>query len=307
MTDELDDSLHHEDVAKHEENGDDRDNHSFMTVDWEDDHPQAKAAAAAIGDTKTLLDKPLDIIMTATRKNGDKHNSSVYEKVKYHDDIGKLVLTDVKITFHPYDGGAPTRGSFVARNHEIYDGSHSWRWTMIQKHQVSPNTSTKTKLRLVSKDSKSVVFTFYNREQMHLIRKDVSRHLKQARIAEQDIKKEGTSENIRTGINHPTGPLGEAHEATALLGGHNARADQARMDEGDTARTNFHIALALGVVALIFIGMKVIASGASARFLSWTDCSLFSRALSLAPTDDALQGARVHGSTLEYLRNNLRG
>jgi TFIIH p62 subunit, N-terminal domain len=308
MTEELDGSLHHEDIANDEENGDGRDNLSFMTVDYADDHARAKAAAAAIGNVESLLDSSLEFTMASN--SGGMPKSSVYEKVKYHDDIGKLVLTDAKITFHPYDGGAPIRGSFVARNHEIFDGSHSWKWKNIMKHKITPASSSKAKLKLVSMDKKSVVFIFYNREQLELIRKDVSAHLKQAHSAQEVIMEEDASERVSSGNNQPKLPLEGAHEATALLGNPDAAmAEHGSVDRGNTRRINFHLLAAVGVVVLILIGIKVFSSassGAVARFWAWTTGSI-NRALSLAPTDEALQSARGHTATLAYFRNNLRG
>jgi len=231
---------------------------SFMTVDHNQDdseytsepHERVKEAKKVIGDTENLLDAttpltpasslgelsskknvdPASKGTTASKSNSNTHTS--YEKVKYHDDVGKLVLTDEKIIFKPYDGGAPTRGSYVARTHE--DGhdhvqnSHSWRWKAIQKHQISPTTSDKTLLKLVSASSskKAVIFFMRNRDELNRIRKDVSRRLRYTKkeleeraITTTPIKNGETNGITPTPYNTPAVPTATEtnNEATPLL------------------------------------------------------------------------------------------
>lgn len=167
-----------------------------------------------------------------------KANSSVYQKVKYHDEVGKLVLTADKIIFKPYDGGAPTRGSMVALTHDSDDedqaqsSSHSWRWKMIEKHQISPTTSPKTLLKLVSVGSgkKAVTFAICNRDELERIRKDISRRLRYAQKEDATVAANENGNTAETNGGHAATPsvdipaptkeevaLETPNESTALL------------------------------------------------------------------------------------------
>ncbi|CAB9531303.1 expressed unknown protein [Seminavis robusta] len=299
---------------------DNGDHDSFTTIDeYEVEHPeQVKAAFAAIGDPSHLLDAPLET-SNSTVSDSSKSNASVYEKVKYHDEIGKIVLTDAKITFHPYDGGAPTRGSFIVRNHAEFTGSHSWRWKMIKKHKISPTTSSKTMLKLISaeSDKKAVVFTFYNREQLELIRKDVTKHLRQAHHRtpktegkEEEIaatsNKKATNGTVESNAREQPAVVQEAAatEATALLGTKSAATtEQATSTESASPELDKSKLVIGAVVAVIVI--IVLGSGLRPSSASILPDPIFHRALvdqqssgsdgNLVPAADALQ----------YLRGNL--
>ncbi|CAB9513526.1 expressed unknown protein [Seminavis robusta] len=107
-------------------------------------------------------------------------HTTIYTNVRFRDKPGKLRLTSEKIAFKPDEG---TDGR--------YD---SWKWSAIQKHQVTAKRTKKAQLKLISMEdtSKSVVFTLENHQQLENIRHDVTHRLRKARSNQGPCKRRST-------------------------------------------------------------------------------------------------------------------
>ena len=181
-TTSMDDSLHEVPSKDETEVMDDDvfDSESFATYaeeeDYDDFEDECKDATSS---TTMIID---------SNSNSGKIEKTVYEKVKYHDEIGKLVLTKERITFAPYDGGAPTRGSLIAMNLAEHTNKQVWHWNTIQKVESTFNSMSHSfrstggppRLKLVGKaddKKKAIVFFISSHDGLGKIAKDCTKRL----------------------------------------------------------------------------------------------------------------------------------
>ena len=99
--------------------------------------------------------------------------NTIYSGLSFRGKPGKLRLTAEKIAFKPDDW-----------EEGRYD---SWRWTAIEKHQVTSEKAKTPLLKLISKDdtNKSVMFTAKNHTQLKALRTDVTDRIRLCRRAKQ--------------------------------------------------------------------------------------------------------------------------
>ena len=99
--------------------------------------------------------------------------NTIYSGILFRGKPGKLRLTAEKIAFKPDDW-----------EEGRYD---SWRWTAIDKHQVTSEKAKNSLLKLISKDdtNKSVIFTTKNHKQLQALRTDVTDRIRFCRRTKQ--------------------------------------------------------------------------------------------------------------------------
>ena len=210
--------LDHSDHHHHPTTTDDDDDN-----DVDDDNKGDEITpTSSVGDFITMEEEGKQETPTKHKKH---KKDTVYDTVTYHDTVGKLVLTAKSITF---------QALVDDHNH------HSWRWNHIETHKISPASSSRTLLKLISVDRKgAVTFGMADRTDLERIRHDISKRLRMVRNHKQQQQQQQVVVDDQE--------AGVTNEETALL----SKKTISETDETSSPTGRSHRLVWIGCIVLV--------------------------------------------------------
>lgn len=249
-------------------------------------------------------------------------STTTYSNVRFHGHLGVLVLTPIKVMFQPYEERdddftehSSESNPYPDRegNNSTSSGLHhsSWRWRVIGKHQISPASTGKCLLKLVSREggSKGVTFEMPTREELEKIRKDISNRMKPYKYDTngQAPSSPSTAATANSHSHHSlaNGETNGGGETTALLRSSNGETDAAVEDPGvqyydyNTSYSRSHKWVWIGIVvtAIALIVLKVA--------MQFTGSTTFSQLVSALSSSEGGGSERSLGGVNANVNTNM--